>query len=256
MLTLLQVREKVKVFASAAVPNVTDSSDRRLPPFKLIILDESDSMSQDAQSALRRIMELYTRVTRFCLLCNYVSRIIDPLASRCAKFRFEPLPRSAFERKISFIAESENVCIDTEAMDTLVSVSKGDLRAGITALQASAQYCGKETVKSEQILEMASLPSRAFLDMIWDSVRSLKFSNIDHSADELQAEGFSGAVVLRLLQDDLIVMNDDRMTDGKKALILQKMARTDFAMVEGADEDLQFRSLLSYMMKTYGEAAN
>jgi replication factor C subunit 2/4 len=85
------VRDKVKRFASTTVSRADMVNGQAAPPFKLIILDEADSMTMDAQSALRRTMELYTRVTRFCLICNYVSRIIEPLASRCAKFRFQPL---------------------------------------------------------------------------------------------------------------------------------------------------------------------
>jgi replication factor C subunit 2/4 len=198
-------------------------------------------------------MELYTRVTRFCLICNYVSRIIDPLASRCAKFRFEPLPRKSFEDKIFWIADKENIQLDSDAMDTLVFISKGDLRAGITSLQASAQYSGDSSVQSDTILEMASLPSKKFLALVWDSIRSRKYSQLDNCAVELQAEGFSTATVLKLLLEELLEMNDERMTDMKKALILRRMAHTDFAMIEGANEDLQFRALLSFMTKTYHE---
>lgn len=105
------IRTKVKAFAAASAASGG-------PTFKLIILDEADAMTTDAQNALRRLMEQYARVTRFCLICNYVSRIIEPLASRCGKFRFQPLPRAAIVGRLEMVCQSENL-----SPGTLVSVS-------------------------------------------------------------------------------------------------------------------------------------
>ena len=96
------VRDKIKSFARAAVS--APNPDYPSPPFKIVILDEADSMTQDAQSALRRIMEQYSRITRFCLICNYVSRIIDPVTSRCSKFRFKPLDTSSAEARLQYLS--------------------------------------------------------------------------------------------------------------------------------------------------------
>ena len=97
------VREKVKTFAQGAVGG-QKVDGYPCPRFKLIILDEADTMTPEAQSALRRMIEQYSSVTRFCLICNYVTRVIEPLASRCAKFRFKPLPVEAMRQRIFDIA--------------------------------------------------------------------------------------------------------------------------------------------------------
>lgn len=135
------VREKVKDFARIAIsnPSANSISQYPCPPYKIIILDEADSMTQDAQSALRRTMETYSRITRFCLICNYVTRIIDPLASRCSKFRFKPLNEGSARERLEMIAGKEGVVYETGVIDTLIRVSDGDLRKAITYLQSAAR---------------------------------------------------------------------------------------------------------------------
>jgi DNA polymerase III delta prime subunit len=112
------------------------------PPFKIIVLDEADSMTQDAQSALRRTMETYSRMTRFCLVCNYVTRIIDPLASRCSKFRFKSLDQGNAVKRVGDIARLENVQLEDGVAEELVRVADGDLRKAITFLQSAARLVG------------------------------------------------------------------------------------------------------------------
>ena len=138
------VREKVKDFARMQLSNPPpDYKDRYpCPPYKIIILDEADSMTQDAQSALRRTMETYSKITRFCLICNYVTRIIDPLASRCSKFRFKPLDQGNAKKRLQDIAENEHVKLEPGAVDTLIKCSEGDLRKAITFLQSAARLVG------------------------------------------------------------------------------------------------------------------
>lgn len=112
------------------------------PPFKIIILDEADSMTQDAQSALRRTMETYSKMTRFCLVCNYVTRIIDPLASRCSKFRFKSLDQGSAVARVKDIARLEGVKLGEGVEEELVRVADGDLRKAITFLQSAARLVG------------------------------------------------------------------------------------------------------------------
>ena len=138
------VREKVKDFARMQLTNPPAGYKSRYPcpPFKIIVLDEADSMTQDAQSALRRTMETYSKITRFCLICNYVTRIIDPLASRCSKFRFKSLDQSNARQRLEEIAEKEGVAMESGAVDALIKSSEGDLRKAITFLQSAARLVG------------------------------------------------------------------------------------------------------------------
>ncbi|GAB7363823.1 hypothetical protein MBLNU230_g4389t1 [Neophaeotheca triangularis] len=143
------VREKVKDFARMQLSNppagpagVEYRKKYPCPPYKIIVLDEADSMTQDAQSALRRTMETYSKITRFCLVCNYVTRIIDPLASRCSKFRFKSLDEGNAGRRLGDIAKLEGVGMEEGVIETLLRCSEGDLRKAITFLQSAARLVG------------------------------------------------------------------------------------------------------------------
>merc|ERR1712241_173893 len=118
------VRDKIKTFSQQTVSN---SSNAKIPPFKIVILDEADSMTKDAQSALRRTMEKEGKSTRFCLVCNYVSRIIDPITSRCAKFRFKSLSSDAIRTRLQMVCTEEKLQVkDDESMEALIESSEGD----------------------------------------------------------------------------------------------------------------------------------
>lgn len=145
------VRDKVKNFARMQLsnPSAAYRSQYPCPPYKIIILDEADSMTQDAQSALRRTMETYSKITRFCLICNYVTRIIDPLASRCSKFRFKSLDQGNAIRRCEEIAQKEGVKLEDGAVKTLIKCSEGDLRKAITFLQSAARLVGAIAPKKD-----------------------------------------------------------------------------------------------------------
>ena len=146
------VREKVKDFARMQLSNPPPNENKYpCPPYKIIILDEADSMTQDAQSALRRTMETYSKITRFCLICNYVTRIIDPLASRCSKFRFKPLDQGNAKKRLEDIAENEGIRLEEGAVETLIKCSEGDLRKAITFLQSAARLVGAVKVSRTKL---------------------------------------------------------------------------------------------------------
>ena len=126
------IREKVKTFAQKIVTKLESKS---LADFQIIILDEADLLTTDAQSALRRIIEDNSNQTRFCIICNYVSKIIDPIVSRCAKFRFNALSEESQINHLNNIAKQENMNINIEIINKIQKVSQGDLRKSINLLQ-------------------------------------------------------------------------------------------------------------------------
>jgi len=129
------IRERVKEFARTAPMGKA--------PFKLVILDEADNMTSDAQQALRRTMEMYAANTRFILIANYVSRIIDPIQSRCAMFRFTPLPKELVFQRLEYIAKCEGIKVTKDGLEAIWDISQGDMRKAINILQAAASITNK-----------------------------------------------------------------------------------------------------------------
>lgn len=132
------VREQIKTFASTKqIFNMGGGrSGNSLAAYKLIILDEADAMTNTAQMALRRIMEKYTANTRFCIIANYSHKLSPALLSRCTRFRFSPLKEADIRVLVDKVIEEENVKILSEATDSLVKLSKGDMRRALNVLQA------------------------------------------------------------------------------------------------------------------------
>ncbi|KAJ7738507.1 P-loop containing nucleoside triphosphate hydrolase protein [Mycena maculata] len=253
------VRDKIKNFARQtprAQAVASDGKEYPCPPYKIIILDEADSMTQDAQGALRRIMETYARITRFCLVCNYVTRIIEPLASRCSKFRFTPLDSTSSTSRLAYIANAENINVDAPTIDALISTSSGDLRRAITYLQSASRLSSSTNpptpVTPTDIQEIAGVvPDQvvnsfaAVLGIEMEGAMAVDeppkvtqkgFEPIQKKVKELMREGYSATQLLTQLHD-LIVLHPilNAREKSKCALVL---AEADKALCDGADEEL------------------
>mmetsp|Transcript_13176 Transcript_13176/g.35872 ORF Transcript_13176/g.35872 Transcript_13176/m.35872 type:complete len:342 (+) Transcript_13176:130-1155(+) len=238
------VREKVKAFAAGAVG--APVAGYPCPPYKLLILDEADSMTQDAQNALRRTMETYSKVTRFCFICNYVSRIIEPLASRCAKFRFKPLHETVMSERVNYICEQEKVQLSEESLATLGAVSGGDLRRAITTLQ-SAVRLGGPVVQRQTILDVAGQIPPEHIQQLLQACKSRSFQELQKQVDGAICAGYAAQQVMLQLQS--LLLEDAGVSDIQKAGALEAMAVADKDLVDGADEHLQLLHVTSLLQK-------
>uniref|UniRef100_G1PUI8 Replication factor C subunit 4 n=1 Tax=Myotis lucifugus TaxID=59463 RepID=G1PUI8_MYOLU len=242
------VREKVKNFAQLTVSGSrSEISGKPCPPFKIVILDEADSMTSAAQAALRRTMEKESKTTRFCLICNYVSRIIEPLTSRCSKFRFKPLSDKIQQQRLLDIADKEHVKISNEGLSCLVQVSEGDLRKAITFLQSATRLTGGKEVTDKVITDIAGVIPVETVDGIFAACQSGSFDKLEAVVKDLIDEGHAATQLVNQLHD--VVVENDALSDKQKSIITEKLADVDKCLADGADEHLQLISLCAIVMQ-------
>lgn len=290
------VREKVKDFARMQLSNppagpagVEYRKKYPCPPYKIIVLDEADSMTQDAQSALRRTMETYSKITRFCLICNYVTRIIDPLASRCSKFRFKSLDEANAGKRIADIAKLEGVKLEDGVIDTLLRCSEGDLRKAITFLQSAARLAGalqpsatndkkrkRNTIEDDEedameiddsdktghaitvssIEDIAGVIPTPTIDHLITTLqpgsRGTPYSRIAKAVEDLVADGWSASQLISQLYETLVI-SDEATSDWKKARIVMCFSETDKRLGDGSDEHLTILDLCLQIAGILGE---
>ncbi|KAL3363717.1 hypothetical protein AABB24_012778 [Solanum stoloniferum] len=218
------VRTKIKNFAAVAVGS-NRQSGYPCPPFKIIILDEADSMTQDAQNALRRTMETYSKVTRFFFICNYISRIIEPLASRCAKFRFKPLPEEIMGSRILHICKEEGLNLDSESAARLFGSS----------------------ISAKDLISVSGVIPNEVVQAIFSACRSGNFDLANKEVNNVIAEGYPVSQLLSQLYDR--VVDADNISDEQKARICKKFAEADKCLVDEADEYLQLLNVASSTMQ-------
>uniref|UniRef100_A0ACB8FC90 Replication factor C subunit 4 n=1 Tax=Sphaerodactylus townsendi TaxID=933632 RepID=A0ACB8FC90_9SAUR len=222
-------------------------SGKPCPPFKIVILDEADSMTSAAQAALRRTMERESKTTRFCLICNYISRIIEPITSRCSKFRFKPLSDKIQQQRLLDIAEKESVAVSSEAISCLVHVSEGDLRKAITLLQSATRLMGKKEVTEKVVVEIAGVVPKETLDGLLAACQSGSFEKLEVVTQNLINEGYAATQLINQLHD--IIVEKEELSDKQKSVIAEKLAEADKCLADGSDEFLQLISLGAVVMQ-------
>jgi replication factor C small subunit len=237
------VRQKVKDFArTKAIESI---------PFKVIFLDEADALTKEAQQALRRTMENYSSTCRFILSCNYSSKIIDPIQSRCVVFRFKLLEKKDIGTLVKRIANSEKLRLGENAIDTLYEASEGDCRRAINLLQATASI--SLDVNSEMILMIASSAKPADIRVVLDYALAGDFVKArDKLLDVMLKESISGTDIIRSFQKEIWNLPIEPEV---KVRLTEKTGEVEFRMIEGSDEFVQLQALLaSFVLAGQGKS--
>lgn len=234
------VRGKIKEFARTAPLGNAE--------FKIIFMDEADALTADAQAALRRTMEKYSKICRFILSCNYSSKIIDPIQSRCAVFRFTPLSRDDVLEYLNMIIKKENVSIDQDALEGLAHVARGDMRRAINSLQVAASM-GK-TITLDTIYQTTGMANPDEVKKMLETALSGNFIHAREMLDNIMVfYGLSGQDIIRQIHATFFELS---ITDSEKVRLMDKTGEVEFRIVEGSNERIQLEALLAYLVMIGG----
>ncbi|MEM2119138.1 MAG: replication factor C small subunit [Candidatus Bathyarchaeia archaeon] len=231
------VRETVKTFAR--VKSIGEI------PFKIMILDEADNMTSDAQQALRRTMERYTETCRFILCANYSGKIIEPIQSRCAPFRFTFLPREEHDNFLKHIAQENKLKLLDDGLDAIFEVCGGDLRRAINTLQAAASI-GKP-IDAKVVFSITGRASPADVQKMIKTAMEGKFVDArKQMRDMIQKYGVAGTDLIRQIHTELFKAE---IPEQWKIKLADVVGEVDYRLVEGADEEVQLSALLARLVE-------
>ncbi len=227
------VRTTVKEFARMASLSSV--------PFKILVLDEADNMTSDAQSALRRTMEKYTGTCRFVLCCNYSGRIIEPIQSRCALFRFTPLPDEKIVENLHRIAKNEGLKFTETGLKSIVEVAEGDLRKSINTLQAASSMSKGITEESVYQVVGRAKPTDVH-EMLNHALKGDFIKAREELRHLLVRYGLSGSEIVRQIHSEIFRL---AVPEKKRIDFVEAVGEIDFRLVQGGDEEVQLSALLA-----------
>jgi replication factor C small subunit len=232
------VRNQIKQFArTTPLGNAT---------FKILFLDEADALTTDAQAALRRTMESYAQTCRFILSCNYSSKIIDPIQSRCAIYRFKPLGPEAIKEEVRRIAGKEGLTITPGAMDAIVYIAQGDMRKAINALQGGAII--NATIDDKMIYAITSTARPDEINELLDLSLTGDFDAAESLLNHLLHE--RGIAPNELINQCYRALVKREMNRSLKVQLIDHIGETDFRLSEGANSDIQLEALIARFVLT------
>ncbi|MEM2673941.1 MAG: replication factor C small subunit [Candidatus Bathyarchaeia archaeon] len=231
------IRETVKTFArTKPIGEVT---------FKLLILDEADNMTDDAQQALRRTMERYSETARFILIANYSGKIIEPIQSRCAPFRFTYLPDEAIAKRIRYICEKEHVEVMDDGVEAILELSEGDLRKTLNILQTAASI-GKP-ITADLVYAVVGKANPADVREMMLTALNGDFISARNKLRELTRKyGLTGTDIIRQIHSEVFRLN---VPDSWKVKLADMVGEIDYRLVRGATEEIQLSALLAKLVE-------
>ncbi len=214
-------------------------------PFRIIFLDEVDNMTKDAQHALRREMEMYTKTASFILSCNYSSKIIDPIQSRCAVFRYTPLKLEDISGRLEYIANNEGYEYDIEAIKQIVDFAEGDMRKSVNMLQSAASQ--GEVITLDKVYDIVNKAKPTDIkDMISKALAGDFMEARDILRDTMVLQGISGEDMVNQIYQEVSSRVMENKMDGEVYIdLIDSIANTDFRIREGANPRIQLEALLA-----------
>jgi replication factor C subunit 2/4 len=241
------VREKIKRYAMNSVILNSD-----IPPWKIIILDEADNMTSDSQFALRKIMEDYSKVTRFCIICNYHSKIIDPIVSRCSIYRFKPIPINLIQLRLIDICKQESTYCSDENIKTIINICRGDMRKAINFLQRCKNNTNListtkksleniNTINIQLINEISGIIPKERMTAFIDKSIELDIATVNTMIKDFYSDAYSLTIQLNHIIE--MIAHHKKLSTKQKALIIENIISIDQHLLNGCDEYIQYTRL-------------
>ncbi len=237
--SLEDMQEKVKTFATQK--SVIASG------FKIILLDEADNLSRDAQSALRRIMETGNVRIRFILLCNYENDIIPPIISRCSVFRFPRLPEHFIISKLKQIAKLEKIELPDEVFSQIFYVTGGDMRQAVTLLQVIVDYMKESLLVGDSLFEFAGFLTPSFMKTFVEQIRTKPFTEIE----EIFMQHIAGKNSRNIFLQLITFVSKLNLPNQSLAKLIEDIACSDYYITEGATERVQYAGLIAHLSEFF-----
>ena len=237
------VRDKIMSFAKETI--CSPDPNYPCPPYKIIILDEADAITLDAQSALRKIIETSSHITRFCFTCNYIEKIIEPIVSRCVKFRFKPISKQSIIDRLKLISINEKIKITDECYTKIYENSEGDARRAIMILQnVKYVYNIKKNISIEDINNILGTTQNDTLEEIWKNITTQKIKDVYKITQNIKNNCINLSDLLAFLNTKILSSN---IADNNKGEIICIIGNTETRLIEGGDEFINILYCLSYI---------